>query len=208
MNQEVDDPKVIANRLLTRAWNRDGLPEIGAGLLFLYCSGMIYAMEVLPRRSAGQVAAVLAFALGFPVMGLGLKPLLKRARNRWLVEREGFVEGLRASRKQYLWPLAAMVVVLPSIMFITQHSERSLLPITGLLGALIAGANGWRGRLPRFVAGGVIMLATSVGLALSSVPVNIGMAVLFGSQGLLWLIAGGVVFARFLTEPAEGPDER
>jgi hypothetical protein len=207
MNPIVGDPKVLANRLLTRAWNRDGLPEIGVGLLWLFCAGLIYAMEILPARSPGQVAAVLAFALGFPVISLGLKPLLKRARNRWLVEREGYVEGLRVCPKKYLWPLAAMVVILPSIMFITHHSERSLLPITGLLGALIAGAVGWTGHLPRFVAGGLIMLATSIGLALSGIPVNLGMAVLFASQGLLCLIVGGVVFVRLLTEPGEGADE-
>ena len=54
------DPHAIAARLMQRAHNRDGLPEIAVGLIFLLSAGLIYAWAVLPPASVGFKAAVLA----------------------------------------------------------------------------------------------------------------------------------------------------
>jgi hypothetical protein len=193
-----DDPKVLANRLLQRAWNRDGLPEIGSGLTFLVTGGLIYAQEVLPRRSPGQITAILAFAFGLPVVCLGLQPMVKRVRSQWLIQRSGYVEHVPFRKRNYLWALAVMAIVAPLVFLAVNHEERLLLPITGALGALLGGLIGWRGRMVRLMAGGALLLVSAVLLALSSIPVQIGMAVLFGLQGLYYLITGGVVFLRFM----------
>ncbi len=54
------DAHAIAARLMQRAHNRDGLPEIAVGLIFLLSAGLIYAWAVLPPASVGFKAAVLA----------------------------------------------------------------------------------------------------------------------------------------------------
>lgn len=195
------DPRVIADRLLQRGWNRDGLPEIGVGLTFLVTGALIYAQEVLPRRSPGQVAAVLAFAFGLPVVCFGLPPLVKRVRGRWLVERSGYVEHVPSSiRRNYVFALAlsVMAVVLPLAFLVVSRRERLLLPITGALGGLLCGWIGWRGRMYRVIAGGALLLMTAIWLALGDLPVPIAMAILFGSQGLYYLAAGGIAFARLI----------
>jgi len=188
-----EDPKVLANRLLQRAWNRDGLPEIGIGLSYLVTAGLVYAWQVLPRRSPGQIAAILTFAFGLPIVSFGMQPLVKRIRSRWLLERVGYVEPLppKNLKRNNLRALAAMAVLVPLAFLAFNYSERLLLPITGMLGALICGLVGWSARMVRLMAGGAIMLATAILLAFSSVPVMIGMAILYGSWGLYYLLTGG-----------------
>jgi hypothetical protein len=36
----LEDPDWLAGRLMQRAWNRDGLPEIAIGLFFLFMSAV------------------------------------------------------------------------------------------------------------------------------------------------------------------------
>ena len=57
------DPDAIARRLIQRAHNRDGLPEIAIGLSFLLVSGLIFVQVLLPRGSNGFKLAALALAL-------------------------------------------------------------------------------------------------------------------------------------------------
>src|SRR6266568_3767754 len=94
------DPNAMAQRLMQRAHTRDGLPEIVAGLGFLFASGFIYAQAMLPRESIGFVAAVLAFAFLFPALCLGSPWALKRVRRRYLIERLGYVQHKPIGRKQ------------------------------------------------------------------------------------------------------------
>ena len=48
------DPNAMAKRLMQRAHNRDGLPEVAVGLIWLLLSGLIYATIVLPKGSIGM----------------------------------------------------------------------------------------------------------------------------------------------------------
>ena len=171
------------------------------GLCWLVTAGLIYAQQVLPRRSPGWVAAILAFAFGLPIVCLAAGALVKRVRGRWLVERAGYVEYLppKNRKRSQLRALGVMAVVLPLTFLAFNYSERLLLPITGLGGAVLVGAIGWSARMVRLMAGGAFMLAAALLLAFSTVPVQIGMAILFGSQGLYYLLTGGIVFVRFMT---------
>jgi hypothetical protein len=63
------DPSAIAGRVLQRAWNRDGLPEMAMGLCFLLSSGLIYATVALPR---GSITGVVAAATGVIVAVSGV----------------------------------------------------------------------------------------------------------------------------------------
>ena len=197
------DPNAVARRLMQRAYNRDGLPEIAVGLIFLFASGLIYAQDVLPRGSMGFKLAVLAFALLLPFLIFGSPWALQRVRRRYLMERVGYVQ-----HKPIAWRWIGFGIMLGALLAMALFGvlprlpqlNRWLLAGTGLLGgALIA----WCGRLPRFVSEGVVMAATGVFLAFAGVSLDIGFAILLGFQGLVTLVSGGVVFLRFIRQPME-----
>jgi hypothetical protein len=197
------DPDAIAKRLLQRAHTRDGLPEIAVGLSFLVYGALSYAQILLPRESIGFKAAVLGLALLIPVLCIGTPWALKWARRRYLIERVGYVESKPICRRQ-ISIVIAVAVVAAVLLFgvVTQFSrpDRWLLAGTGLLGGAVAALGG---QLPRFFIGGMLMAATGITLAFSGVSLQIGFAVLFGSQGVLALVSGAVVLLRFIRQPAE-----
>lgn len=197
------DPNAVARQLMQRAYNRDGLPEIAVGVIFLLASGIIYARAVLPQESTGFKLAVLAFALLLPFLIFGSPWALEWVRRRYLMERVGYVQ-----RKPIGWRWIALVIVLAALLALALSEavtrlllpDRWLLAGTGLLGgALIA----WCGRLRRFVIEGVLMAATGVFLAFAGVSLEIGSTMLLGFQGLVTLVSGGVVFLRFIRQPME-----
>lgn len=202
-SSEVVDPNSVAKRLIQRAHNRDGLPEIVVGVTFLLVAGLSYAQVVLPRESMGFKAAVLALSFLIPVLCFGSPWALKWVRRRYLIERLGYVQAKPMGRKQI--GIGIMLAVLMTVALfgvVTQFSQpdRWVLAGTGLFGGALAGLCG---RLPRFVIGGVLMAATGIFVALYGVSLQIGFAILFGFQGILALISGGVVFLRFIRQPIE-----
>jgi hypothetical protein len=199
MIRGTDDPSDAAARLLQRAWNRDGLPEIATGIFFLACAGLVRLQQVLPKGSPGFVAATLLFSFGLPAATLGGRSLVKRFRHRWLIARSGYVEPLPHPVKPR-WTLALLLsaaAVLVSAALAMQLSEMALLPITGVLGAAICGAIAWQARMWRTAAAGALMLASSVALAFSGLPLLAAMSALFAIQGLFWLLSGAVVLFLF-----------
>ena len=199
----VGDPNAIAKRLLQRAHNRDGLPEIAVGLTFLVVGALSYAQVLLSRESIGFKAAVLGLALLIPVLCIGTPRTLKWVRGRYLMERVGYVESKPICRRQIgIGITFAVVAAVVLFGVVTQFSQpdRWVLAGTGLFGGAIVALSG---QLPRFVIGGVLMAATGMVIAFAGVSLQIGFAVLFGFQGLLALISGGVVFLRFIRQPVE-----
>lgn len=199
----VGDPNAIGKRLIQRAHNRDGLPEIAVGLTFLIVGALSYAQALLPRGSMGFRAAVLGLSLLIPVLCIGTPRALKWVRRRYLVERVGYVEFKPISGRQIGIGIT-LAVVAAVVLFgvVTQFSkpDRWVLAGTGLFGGALTALSG---RLPRFVIGGVLMAATGMVIAFTGVSLQIGFAVLFGFQGLLALISGGVVFLRLIRQPVE-----
>jgi hypothetical protein len=197
------DPNAVARRLMQRAYNRDGLPEIAIGLMFLLFSGLIYAQIVLPRQSTGFILAVLAFSLLPLPLFFGSVRTLRWVRRRYLIERVGYVEYKPMRWRQIGFGIvfaALLALALFGVMTRLSHPDPWLLAGSGLLGgALLA----WCGRLPRFVIGGVVMAATGALLAFAGVSLQIGFTMLYGFQGLVTLVSGGVVFLRFIREPME-----
>jgi hypothetical protein len=199
----VGDPNAVAMRLIQRAHNRDGLPEIAVGLTFLVVGALSYAQVLLPRESIGFKAAVLGLAFLIPVLCIGTPRALKWVRRRYLIERVGYVESKPICRRQIGIGITVAVAV-ATVLFgvVTQFSQpdRWVLAGTGLFGGAIAALSG---QLPRFVIGGVLMAAAGMVLAFAGVSLQIGFAVLFGFQGLLALISGGVVFLQFMRQPVD-----
>jgi hypothetical protein len=199
------DPNAIAQRLIQSAHTRDGLPEMAVGLTFLLVSGLLYLQVALPRKSIGFIAAVVACALFVPLLIFGLPWILKWVRRRYLVERVGYVQFKPVSRKLIgLSILIGAVAALALLGIVTgrlpEPSDRWLLAGTGLFGGALGALCG---RLPRFAIAGVIMAATGVLVGFSGVPLQTGFAILYGVQGVVSTVAGGIVFLRFIRQPIE-----
>jgi len=197
------DPHAMAARLMSRAHNRDGLPEIAVGFIFLLASGLNYAQAVLPRGSIGFNAAVLVLPLLLTLMIVGSPWALKRVRRRYLIARVGYVEPKPMDRRQIGIGVGLAVLVAAGLFGGVprlSQPDRWLLAGTGLFGGSLVALCG---RLPRFVVGGVAMAVTGVWVAFSGLPLMAGFTILFGVSGLMACISGGVVFLRFIRQPAE-----
>ena len=192
-------PDVLAKRLLQRAHNRDGLPELAAGLNLLLASALIYAHSALPKNTIGFRAAVLAFAFLLPVFIIGARPAVNWIRNRYLIFRFGYVRFQPAARRFrtfVLPPLVALAATGLSALLLPRPGSW-LIAATGIAGGVLTAAVG---RLPRFIVGGVVTAAAGICLAYSGLSLPAGMAILFAIQGAGAIISGAVTLSRFLAE--------
>lgn len=191
-------PDAMARRLMERAHHRDGLPEILVGLTFLVTAGLIAAQWMLPAGSIGSKAAALSLALFVPALCFGAPRILKGVRTRYLLDRVGYVRHKRAGGKGKVAAAALgglMALTLFWAVTGLSHPDPWILAGTGLFGG---GLVVFCGRLPRFVAGGVLVAMLGAGLAISGISLPSGFAILFGVQGVVLLVSGGIQFLRFL----------
>jgi hypothetical protein len=200
-----ETPEQIAGRLMQRAHNQDGLPEIVIGLLFLLTAGLDWVQMVSRPRSVAYVAAILGLAILLPILMLGSPWAIKRLRRHYLVARLGYVE-FKPVRWKRFWVVFGIAYVAAFVgAFAFQSAppppDSWVLAATGVVGgALMAFA----GRLPRYFIGGMLMAAAGIVVAASRVPMVKGFAMLFGFAGLLSLLSGCVVLFLFMRKPAEG----
>jgi len=197
------DPDAIARRLIQRAHNQDGLPEIFAGLSFLIIGSFSCAQALVAPRSIPFKAASIALSVLIPVLCIGSPLALKWLRRRYLIHRFGYVASQPHGRKQIRMRITVAVVVaiaLIGLVTLLSRPDHWLLAGTGLFGGVLAAMAGQRAR---FVIGGAIMAATGIILAFYQVPLQAGFAILFGFPGVLALLSGAVVFTRFIRQPIE-----
>jgi hypothetical protein len=193
----------MARRLIQRAHNRDGLPEIAVGLVFLFVGALSYAQVVLPRESIAFKGAIISLTLLIPALCLGSPRMLQWVRRRYLIHRVGYVEPKPMGRKQIGMGISLAVVIavaLFGVVFQFSQPDRWVLAGTGLLSGAIAALSG---QLPRFVIGGALMAAAGIVVAFTAASLQMGLAMLFGFQGLLALVSGIAVFFRFLRQSNE-----
>jgi len=199
----LDDPNVLAQRLIQKAHNQDGLPEIVMGITWLLISGLIYAQFALPHGSIGFKIAVLTLAIFGPALILGTPAALKWVRRRYFIERVGYVQHKPAGRKQIGFGILGVVLVAGVLFGVVPRLSRPdgwLLAGTGVFGGAIVALGG---RLPRFLVNGALMAATGMILACSGVSLDRGFAILYGFEGVVCLVSGGVVCRRFMRQPLE-----
>lgn len=193
------DPEAAARRLMRRAHNRDGLPEISIAVVLLTASFLIWLQIAWPRGSFAYQASAWGMMLIVAPM-IGVAPwAIQWLRRRLLVEKVGYVQ---------LKPLPKKLVAIVTCVALVVAAAMAWAVSTGALprdGWLIAGTGiAWgllavyAGRLPRYVVGGVFMAAVGIGLAFSGLSYDQGALALYGSMGLLSLISGCVVLLHFI----------
>jgi hypothetical protein len=211
-----ENPDAIANRLMQKAHNRDGLPEIASGLTFLTAAALMWLQVVFHPGSFGFEASSWSFILLGPVVGFGSPWAIKKVRRRFLIERVGYVELKPVNRERTAVVIAIAFVVAAvtavAVMFAVEAapphapyrgsflSSSWMLAGTGILGGVLAASSG---RSLRYYSVGVLLAAIGIFLAFSRVSLQMGLTILFGSIGLLSLISGSIVLLLFLRQPTE-----
>ena len=201
-----ETPDAMAKRLLQKAHNRDGLPEIVVGVFFLAVSALIALQVVYPQGSTVYKASTLGFVLLCIAVPLSLQWVIKKLRERFLTTKVGYVKLKPVSKKLRGATFGLAFVVAVAAVFAVRRGieifppDSLLLAGTGIFGGAIAA---FAGRLPRFVIGGVLLAATGILLAFSGVSLNMGLSILFGFEGILSLVSGCVVFSILMRKPTE-----
>jgi len=197
-------PDAIANRLMQKAHNRDGLPEIAIGLSFLFLASLIYVQTQLERGSNRDKMVSLALCSLIPLMGFGAPWAVKRVRRQFLIESVGYVQpkpiGVKLVAVTLVIAVAAAVLV-----SVISHAQFDglILACSGVFGGGLAVLSG---RSLRFAIGGILVAAAGVLIGLSGTSLEIGFVLLWGFAGILSLLSGCIVLLHFLRQPA-GPGE-
>jgi hypothetical protein len=198
------NPDAIACRLMQKAQNQDGLPEIAIGLTLLTGTGLQWLQLAYRPGSPQYKAAWWGYMLLIPALILVSQWAIKTVRRKFLIDRVGYVELKPVNRKRFWMVFCIAFVVAFAITFAIAAksipAKSWLLAITGIGGGILAIQ---AGRLPRFVVGGVLMAATGIFLLLMGVSLEVGLTILFGAMGLLSLVSGSVVFLLFTRNQGE-----
>lgn len=197
------NPDLTARLLLQKAHNRDGLPEIAIGLTFLATAFCMWLQVAYQPGSLPYREAALLLGLLVPALILGSMWAIQKVRRHFLIEQEGYVKLKPVNRKRLTLVVFAFLVAVAMVVGIYKSElppASWVLAATGIGGGALAA---FSVRVPRFVAGGVIMAAAGILLAFSRVSLEVGYMILYGSMGILSLLSGCVVLLLFLRRSAE-----
>ena len=197
------DPAVVARRQIQQSHNRDGLPEVFAGLGLLIGSGMCWS-DTLPPGSRARVLLGIASILLVMAFCLVSGHLMKQVRQRFLLDRVGYVR-MKAHRPRLALSLViALFVGIVMVLGIRQmHSAEPVKWLIVLVGAFAGLFQVAVGRLLRFWLTGAFSLIAALAIASSRLSFSVGMGTYFDLVGILEIIVGAVVFFRLLRQPAE-----
>jgi hypothetical protein len=200
------DPAAVARRQIQQSHNRDGLPEVFAGVGLLIGSGMCWT-DTLSPGSKARVLLGIASILLVMAFCLASGRLMKQVRQRFLLEKVGFVR-MKANRPLLAFSLViALVVGIVMVLGIRQmHSAEPAKWLIVLVGALVGLFQVAVGRLLRFWLTGAFSVIAAFAIASSKLSFSVGLGTYFDLVGILEIIVGAVVFFRLLHQPAE--DER
>lgn len=193
------------------------MPEIAAGMSLLLVAGITAVQLKLAHGSLlhglllrGIVSMALVL-VGFPAIGFAWGTAIKWARNRWLIERTGYVELKPPSPTRRVLGLSiamivAMIVAAAAAAEIRAHiaSPRQwILAGTGVLYGVLFSIGG---RSLRFVFNGAVVAVIGILLAEYNVGYGTGWMVLYGVAGVITVISGVAVLIRYLKHTSGAGD--
>lgn len=197
-----ESPDVIANRLIQKAHNRDGLPEIYVGSIFLLAAGF-NTMLLFPHWQSMVYRASYFAAIFFFMLLCVISPwLLKWVRRQFLIERVGYVKQKSNTRKLVFIAVSGLatflLLLVGGLLIRIPHLDRWVL---AGFGVFVGGVWTFSIRRPRSVVYAVLAPATGIVLAFSPVSMQAGLAIVFSLMGLVSLLSGCVVFLLFIRQP-------
>ena len=209
------DPSTIAERLVIKAKFRDGLLEIYLGLTFVLCAAveaLPYAKRaIFPQGSTALDVAFIVISIVlcslFVVYTVRSKGAAKWVRERYLIERSGYVEQKLNKRKLLRYFLVAFAAFLPlaiaALFLFPAHSDRGLSTATGLMFCGLDAWIAWFGRVFRFAIYSVLSAASAIFLAVTSIDIAAPLSIFFAFLGLVMVFSGFIVLLLFIRRPAE-----
>lgn len=205
----------------------DGTPELAFGGLFLLIAICSYIFAKLPDLS-NSIFSTLIIMLVFVGGGFLIGRLGQIFKERVTYPRTGYVaykrqgRPIKRSTRLMIWiGVPLLTVILLALLFLnrqrvpaqSQDFASYVWPgLTGLLFSGIWAIAGWKIALPRYYFIAAATFLIGVGLLVSGVGVNLGMALLFGAMSLVLFTSGGVTLWKYLRQsplPQEAtPDEQ
>lgn len=197
-------PDKMARRLMQQAHNQDGLPEIAIGVVLLLGSGISWTPILLEAHSVGRTVATFGFMAMFIVFCLTANAMVRWARQRWLLERVGYMKA-KPNRKgnAVAFAVAMGVACLAAlVLYKTRAQIPERWPLLAI-GASFCIFETVLVKLPRFYVSGVLALAAAVALAWSGLRLDVSVALLLDIVGVLALVNGCVALMKLLRQPVE-----
>ena len=203
------NPETIAKRLLQKAHNRDGLPEIATGIIFLVLASLSWMRVVLQPGTVGYKASIWIGILLIPLLIIGPNWVIKIVRRNFLIDKVGYVE-LKPTNQMRTWRVGVIALVVAFVAAFAVRKAPFLLPpvnwtpaATGILGGALAA---FVGRSPRFFVVGAVMATTGTLVAFQGFSPDMGFAILWAVMGIFCLISGSISFLILLREPTEAAE--
>src|ERR1700738_1138998 len=209
MNSQVrhaveEAPDQLATRLMQKAHNRDGLPEVLCGAVFLFAAAYT-SMIAMPRSALmNHRGLFLADILLLAALCVAGPWLLRGVRGHFLIGRVGYVRTKPNWRKLVIIAIAGLItfllLLLGAFFMRIPHLDDCVIASLGLF---IGWVSPFWGRSLRFLVFGALAIPLGLVLVFSPLDINARLAIFFGSMGALWLLSGCVVLIRFLRQPVE-----
>jgi hypothetical protein len=198
-----------AARRAAHYWVQDGLQEAIVGVFLVLVGAFLVIQGSLPRKSPLQAI----FAIGFPILviGLGLlvRHLVARLKDRYVHPRTGFVAFRRRSRRAGL-ASGLLGGVIAFMVVLATRAPWLVSWVPALQGALFGAALLYVGRkveLPRFSVEGALAALAGLALALLRLDDNLAAGLLFVWTGTAMAVGGVLAFRSYLRHapPGEQP---
>lgn len=182
-------------------WNIDGIPELIFGGVFMLLGIYFLVQTALPPES--MLANLLNIAFVLIVIGGGFLGgrLINSLKTRLTYPRTGYVSYKR-SRGKNRWIAGALAIIIAaavSAFFILSPTYIAWIP--GVTGILLSGflvVIGYRLALLRFYGQAAISLILGVGISLSGMGNDPGLAIFYGLMGLIVTISGAITLHNYL----------
>jgi hypothetical protein len=203
-----DSPEKIAHRLMQKANNQDGLPEIGAGLVLLTFAGLNSLQAAFPpgspvNKDSGVALMALMVLLVIPYFASVWA--IKKVRSRFLLGKIGYVKLKPLNRSGFsrVIVIAAIAFVVAAVLAAAVASRPNLSWLLAVIGISFGFLAILACPKPRYYIAGGSMAALGIVLAFRAVPSSAGMAILYGFIGLFCLVSGSITLATLLRTPAD-----
>ncbi|HZD58809.1 MAG TPA: hypothetical protein VE136_18905, partial [Anaerolineales bacterium] len=190
-----------AIRRTQQYWSIDGIPELIFGGIFMLLGIYFLIQAALPPDSL--FSGLFSMAFVFIVLGgvFLARRLIDSLKTRLTYPRTGYV-AYKRSRGKDCWIAGAFAVVIAGVVsafFILSPSYMAWIP--GVTGILLSGflvVIGYRLALWRFYGLAAISLMLGVGISLSRISNDPGLAIFYGVMGLAGIISGALTLRDYL----------
>jgi hypothetical protein len=188
-------------------WDIDGIPELIFGGIFMLLGIYFLIQTALPPESLISNLLNIAFVLIVLSGGFFGGRLINSLKTRLTYPRTGYVSYKR-SRGKDRWIAGALAIIVVSAFFILSPTYMAWIPgVTGLILSAFLVMMGRRLSLARFYALAAISLILGVGMSLSGLGNDPGLAIFYGLMGLAVTISGAVTLYNYLQNNPPAQEE-